>query len=884
MKLTHLFTLLSIGLFGSQSIYSQVHTTYLWHQDQPVYWAERSKLEPNKKQFARESHDIKMSGGNKYPGSTVAHPTNDLQEIFSKADRVNAYQSAPRNAVNSIKDIADAGAQLSISGGLMDNIQSLGAFNRWGYSAGWMNPYKEAIGWKTSGGYPRLDVVGFTYDHALSPLVSPRTLKKQIQSHQYSANKYYGHLSKGYWPAECAFSERIIPTLVECGIEWSVIANSHLARTLADYEHPYNMNGNIDAPNPADQVATKGHNWFDAAIDGRGVRLAAPYCYQAHKAQYVDPASGDVYQIDVVPMCNYMSYVDGYSGANVGEVSSKIAPFNDPHKPSILLLAHDGDNAWGGGSSYYNEAVTSFSHAARSAGYEPTVIQKFLADHPVPATDIVKVEDGAWVNAENDWGHPQFINWLWPLYNADQSFNPQGWTEDARNWAVITATDNYVTMAEDLTPTPLSIQHITEGGAQANDAELAWHFYFGGLNSGFMYYGKAEDMEVKPSLTGNIAIEHAQRVLDAHPGQDKTPPSLFAVQRFPYNPGAYAFGPTSGYKKRVAPQDFHVWSFAYDVSGLSTLQLKYRIDKDGTNPLTDSDNDTYAGGGSVGEWISIDMTLTDMAADPTTDSELNFFIMPKAKAKLCYAMIPGSQYIDKLIDYYIEATDSKGNSVKSPIHHVYVGDQQGAGGGEPTYPNMTITPTMPTKNDVITITLTNPALTSASRLHWGVNDWSLPCDSYHPDGSVIHTDNKAVQSPFTKVGEGWQLQLGPFNDPDQAVTSIDFVLKISDSNWDNNGGSDYKITLATPSSITGNSLNNQGLTIWSNSLDYIVQMANSEVVYTVMVVDMKGAVRLRSQAVGSMSIARSELPEGIYMVVATDSQSHQRYSQKIWVY
>lgn len=323
----------------------KVHTSYLWHMDQPVYWADKSKDKADTKQFAEESHRLKVSGQNRYPGSTVSHPTNNLEEIFSKADRVQAYQSSPRNAVNSIRNLPNAGAQLSISAGLMENLQSLGAKNQWGYSASWMNPYKEAISWKTTDGFPRLDVVGFTYDHALSPLVSERTLIKQIKAHQYVANKYYGFVSKGYWPAECAFSERIIKALVTCNIEWSVIANSHLARTLSDYEHPYNINGNVDAPNRADLVNTKGLNWFDATIDGRGSRLAAPYCYQAHKAQYIDPATGTAYKIDVIPMCNYISYVDGYSGANTSDIASRIAPFSNETHPSIVLLAHDGDNA-----------------------------------------------------------------------------------------------------------------------------------------------------------------------------------------------------------------------------------------------------------------------------------------------------------------------------------------------------------------------------------------------------------------------------------------------------------------------------------------------------------------------------------------------------------
>jgi hypothetical protein len=743
--------------------------------DQPVYWGDKSRDKPDSKQFVEESQRLKMNGTNRYPGSNVSHPTNDLQEIFSKNDRVNAYQGAPKDAVNSISDLPDAGAQLSISAGLLENIQSLGAKNQWGYGSGWMNAYKEVINKKTSGGYPRLDVVSFTYDHALSPLVSERTLKKQILGHQYVAQKYYGYKSPGYWPAECAFSERIIKTLVECGISWSVIANSHLARTLSDYVHPYNINGNIDAPNKADMVSTKGNNWFDAAIDGRGSRLAVPYCYQAHKARYVDPNTGTEYKIDVVPMCNYLSYVDGYSGANVGDVQSKIAANSNASKPSIVLLAHDGDNAWGGGSSYYYEAVTGFTHAAKNAGYKPTTIQQFLKDRPVPDNDVVRVEDGAWVNADSDWGHPQFINWLWPLYKSNYTFNPDGLTEDARNWAVITATENYVTMAEDLTGT-LNIQRICEGGSSANDAEKAWHFYFGGLNSGFMYYGKAEDMEVKASMTGNIAIDYAKKVINTKSGQDNTPPAVFIPQRYPYNPGGTGWGPTTGYKKVQYPSDFTIWTFAFDVSGLSSVKLKYRTDKDGVRSLASKDNETYAGGAEVNAWEEKEMNRKAMAADPTNDPELNFFIQPAAKADLCYADITGLSEV--LVDYYVEATDTKGNVFKTPIQHVYIGASNSTDPGGHVLPSyIQIEPQDPTCNDVITIVMKS-GWTQGKNFYWGKNEW----------------EGGATTTPFVLENGRYVAKIGPF---DATVKMIKFCINTNGQDWDNNNGSDYSINILT---------------------------------------------------------------------------------------
>ncbi len=45
--------------------------------------------------------------------------------------------------------------------------------------------------------------------------------------------------------------------------------------------------------------------------------------------------------------------------------------------------------------------------------------------------------------------------------------------------------------------------------------------------------------------------------------------------------------------------DFHVWTFAYDVSGMSSVVFNYRKDMDGVNPLEDNSNEVYKSGISV---------------------------------------------------------------------------------------------------------------------------------------------------------------------------------------------------------------------------------------------------------------------------------------------
>lgn len=691
--------LISLSLLLTTITYSQVHTTYLWHMHQPIYWGEISQADPNRYQLVKESHDLKMNGGNIYSDG-LAHPLNNLEEIFSKPDRVNAYQYMPHNAVQSILSYPDAGAQMTYGGSLIENINSLAAVNQWGYSPSWKTDVQTAHSWQTASGHTRLDVMGFTMHHTLSPLVSDEVLRKEIQAHKYYSNQEFGFYADGYWPAEAAFSERIIPVLLEEGFEWTVIANSHLARTLADYPLVFGTNGcNIDPPNKADKVLTTGNNWHNGQIDGRGGQFAAPYCFMPHKAQYVNPETGAIEKITVVPMAELDSYRDGFSPQDISNIQNNIAPYADANRPPLVLLAHDGDNAWGGGASYYNEAVPGFTNMAVNAGYTPSTIESYLAAYPVPESDVVKVEDGSWFNAANDWGSSQFINWFWPLYEQGNPsvFNPDGWTEDVRNTAVLYAGDNYCKMAEDLEG-GIDIADVVKPNVGSSHAERAWHFLLPGYDSGNAYYGLALDLEIKATLAVNRAITHAQNTIDAHSGVDNTAPSVLTPQRYPYNPGEIGFGPNYGYQQVINPADFAVWTLAYDVNGIDTAILKYRIDNDGINPLTDVDNDTYVGGTGVGDWISINMSERIMPVDNVTGNpEVDFFMLPDAIANLYYAYIEGLS--NKLVDYYIEITDTYGNLKKTKIHHVWVGPNTNVS------PNISFDPIQNSWQDPIEVTV-----------------------------------------------------------------------------------------------------------------------------------------------------------------------------------
>ncbi len=790
--------LIALAIFYASILSAQVHTTYLWHQEQPVYWPETSVNNPFRWQKVKESHDLKFGGGNVY-ASGLAHPLNDLEHIFSKDDRVAAYQWRMKESLESMLWAPKAGVQVNYSACLIENMNSLADANQWGYYPGWENDQITSRQWTTSGGFPRMDILGFSYHHALSPLVSEEVLRKQIQAHKIMYASTFGNspeYSKGYWPAECSFSERNIKVLVEEGFDWTVVANSKIARTLADYPLSFGTNGsNYDPPNQADVTNLSGDNWWSGQTDGRGGTFASPICYTPHWARYVDPETGDESRIIAVPMADLLSYRDGYAPMSTDDIEAHVAPYAPSSRPPLVLLAHDGDNAFGGGFSYYLESVPGFVSQAVSKGYTPTTIEQYLSDYPVPFDDVVHIEDGSWVNAANDWGHVQFVNWMWPQYNPEtHEFDPEGWQSDIRNWAVLTAADHYCQMAEDLSG-GVDMEKIVYPGPASSDAELAWHFLLPGYNSGYLYYGVSIDMEVKPSLAANNAIAYAEQVINAHAGQDDTPPNVFVPQRYPYNPGGTGFGPNYGYQQFQNPSDFTIWTLVYDVSGIDSIALAIRIDEDGINPIDDDANETYAGGAGVGEWQYLPMVERPYPAeDITNNPEIDYFIMPDAIATQYYAKVEDLSEV--LIDYYVVAIDSHGNERKTDIQHVYIGASTPVSGGGGSG-SVSWTPLNPAPDEVVAITVSG--VSQGAKLHWGLSVGSDtfvgPIAAYLPEGTEEWPSSDAVETPFSGPDEDGNLylELGPFDLPEQLPLAIDFVIHYDDDSWDNNNGQDYRI-------------------------------------------------------------------------------------------
>ena len=762
----------------------KLHFSYLWHLEQPVYWPDRRGEGPWRYERAWTSIQQKNGG--------QAHPLNELNEIFGKPDRVRAYQERPRDTVSAISWAPEAGAQVSFSGGLVENIQSFAdAGGQLGYSTNWTAPWREARQWDSAGrGFtPRMDVVQFAFHHPLLPLCPDEVVRKDLALYAAVYPQVWGTSptpSRGFFPSEMAFSPRLIPLLREAGIDWTFVSAEKLSRACADFPVQLGSGGvNCDPPNRADQVNPGGHDWFQVSISrGCGPAEALPFSFQPQRIGWVDPDTGAIETMVAVPCSQSLGWEDGYNPLSLGRFDEVESIAGGSDRPLLAIMAHDGDNAWGGGYSYYLEAVPNFVGQAQSAGYTATTVERYLADHPVPAGDWFHVEDGAWVNADGDFGDPRMLNWLdLPRTTAGQVDVVNGWSADARNWAVLIAGVNAVVHAEQISTDlgqPVRIDEVLHPDAGSTAAERAWHFLLGGFNSGYVYYGSALDLESKPGIAANEAWSEASALLDA--GEDRTPPTIMPIQRHPWNPGGSNYGPAWGYQEVITDPIATIWTFVHDVSGLESVVLRYRLDADGLNPRDSVENETVAGGPGVGDWIEIPMAVGPFPSGNANGwADIDFLEPATAIASRCVATLP--ELPDTLVDYQVIARDVHGNESRSGIGHVWIGDGEGADGGGGDDPRLVeLDPEVPVAGEPVLVRYKSGdgvlAGATSVLLHHGYDQWS----------TVVSPDRPLV---FDAASGFWEVEILM---PGDAV-EFDFVFNDGAGTWDNNGGADWRVPI-----------------------------------------------------------------------------------------
>ncbi len=715
------------GLNVSPALAQQTHVGFLWHMHQPIY----------------------------YPYETVQQTVAANRFSFSLFDVFNSrsgpYTTWPNDAVQKLAGMAHGGASVSFSGSLIENLNNLGWSN-------WDSPYQAGLTTPTSLGNARLDLVAFGYHHPLMPLLDERDLRMQIKLHREVFFNTWSPLGNAYptgmFPPETAFHTRMIPALDAEGIEWIMVDNIHFDRACINYPHT-DATG-IPRPNRADQInpdpAANGGAWVQLQNLWAPSRVSAPFGYQPHLAQHVDPVTGDVSRITVVPAARYEGNEDGRGGYGAflyDQVMDAYLQYNnDPQRPMFVLLHHDGDNFGGGSEAYYNSNFQAFANwISGDPDYDVTTVSDYLDRFPVPQNAVIHVAPGSWAGA--DAGDPEFKKWL-----GDPDAN--GVSPDRNSWAVLTAVKNRVFTAEDASPIS-SIANVLNGTGSAT--ERAWHFLLVSQASDYWYWDGTEIWDSNVTRGANLAAAQADAVL-TNLVVEATPPTVFLPQREPYNPGEIEFGNTP------MPADFEVWTLAYDVSGLDSVTLYYRRDADGVNPLDTIENETFAGGPGVGQWIALPMQAEAVPTPPGV-------LQATHKAERWFAEINDERNV--LLDYYVEAVDTQGNVERSDIQHVWVGDGQGSNPGGTGGVTVTPDPVEAGQTASITYDASAGPLASASVVfaHVGFNGWQ----------TVVSPDPQ-----MTDAGGGsWTLDIAI----PPTATELNVVFNDGAGNWDNNGGADW---------------------------------------------------------------------------------------------
>ncbi|WP_405110138.1 carbohydrate binding domain-containing protein [Paenibacillus sp. FSL K6-1217] len=747
---------------------ADIAATHVYHNHMPNFWAyydlntynSTPVGSPIRYTYDGEVIQLKQNPPAGYPyylpnGSPMPH--DDLVSYYSHHAKTGAYLTWPWSVANTLHSShPQAQMHVTMSGSVVNNVNSIiQQGNVSGYNnPAWGTPWKNAVTQlKTAGGDNRLDLIHFSGHHSMGPLVGNDYLLKDMIYHGATMAQPYFlgssyKSSKGFFPTELGFSERIIPVLNKLGIQWSVIGNNHFSRTLKDYpllDSP-GTDTMISPPNRSDlqNVSTAGA-WVNEPMfnEQQVVYNKYPFASTAHWVRYVDPATGAESRVVGVPVAQAQSWEEGYLGQVKADA---LKPYeNLVAQKQIFVVAHDGDNSSGRAGSeetWRNAGNVTYT----DSGVTGMGIDEYLRSNTPAAADVVHVQDGSWIDTRDSSSDPTWYHWHLPFgiwKGQFAAFNQVNGTAYApkknlagveegmtvsfekgyhyleRNFALLQASLNYAKTAEQIwleehpnywkPANPLDREVTYEGnqlnpwmlsypvkGNPANDyagganpAELAWYFLLPAMDSGFGYYDENVDDSVKPALSFNQSLYFSKPYVSQKLAKDKTGPSVWWPQRYPYNPGSANVSKAEGWTLQHYNNAFAIYTYAFDTSGISEIKVKVRAHRDKTADAADNTFKVYDPAGlaaagianidpaKVGAWTEYPMNVRDLSADingvdwqPSSKT-----IMQKVPAtdigNLYFSYI--SDYRDQLLDYYIEAKDAKGNVTQSDIQQVYVG-------------------------------------------------------------------------------------------------------------------------------------------------------------------------------------------------------------------
>ncbi|QMV42548.1 carbohydrate binding domain-containing protein [Cohnella cholangitidis] len=755
--------------FGASAAFAEISATHVYHNHMPNFWAYYNTSGYNSTAVGspiRYTYDGQVIELKKNPpaGYTYFNPKNgtalphdDLVSYYTHNAKTGAYLYWSWQVADSLNKSNPSGqVQVTMSAAVVNNVNSFMTTNNVpGYNnANWGLPWKTAYNnLKTPNGNRTLDVINFSGHHSMGPLTGNDYLLKDLiyQRTTLSQSYFLGDsftASKGFFPTELGFSERIIPVLDKLGIQWSVIGNNHFSRTLTDY--PYlNDPGKdtmVSPPNRADlqNTSTVG-SWVEQPMfnEKQVTYNKFPFASTPHWVRYVDPGTGKENRVVGVPVAQAESWEEGYQGSAKATVLKSFEGLL-PQK-QFFVIAHDGDNSSGRAGSedtWRNAANVTYA----DSGVKAEGISEYLVKNTPAASDVVHVQDGSWIDTRDSSSDPTWYHWRLPFgiwkgqfsaFNTATGLNlapkknlngvedgmtvsfEYGYHYLERNFALLQAAENYAKTAEQIwlddhpnywQPTSALDKQVTYSGNQlnpwmlsypvkgdaandykggANPAELGWYFLLPAMDSGFGYYDENVDDGVKPTLSFNNSLYFTKPYVTSNKAKDKTGPNVWWPQRYPYNPGSANVSKAEGWTLQYYDNTFGIYTYAYDVSGISDIKLKVRTHRDKTASALDNTFRVYdpaalkAQGvqnidpAKVGSWVEYPMNKRDLKPDINgvawqPESTAMFKVVPAQEiGDLYYTYL--SNYRDQMLDYYIETVDNAGNVTKSEIQTVYVG-------------------------------------------------------------------------------------------------------------------------------------------------------------------------------------------------------------------
>jgi hypothetical protein len=604
-----------LGL-GTAVAQAEIAATHIYHNHMPNFWPYYDVTQydslpvgaPIRYMYDGQVKQLKASPPPGYsffiPGSGAPMPHDDLGAYYSHHAKKGAYLSWPMDTAKGNHDRYPLSqTHVTMSAAVINNVQSFAELgNQEGYNPGWGQYWRDTQGSvKTGNGFNALDTIHFSGHHSMGPLVGNDYLLKDLiyQNVTLAQDYFLGDgfkSSKGYFPTELGFSERIIPVLKKLGIEWSVLGNVHYSRTLRDY--PYLNDPGVDTlvspPNRADlQNTSEFGSWVSLPMfnEQQVTRNKFPFASIPHWVEYVDPETGEEHRIAGIPVEQASSWEEGYQGqVTAGVLKDFEGEAGSLGRVQYFVIAHDGDNSQGragDGGTWANSGNVTYA----DTGVTGMGVEEYLRAHPIPQDDVVHVQDGSWIDTRDSSADPTWYHWHLPMgvwgsqmaafnqahgtdYSAQRMHMPSlelGYHYLERNFALLQAAENYAKTAEQIWldvhpdywhPTSDLDKEVTYAGNQlnpwlmsyplkgdpgndyaggANPAELAWYFLIASIDSGFGYYDENVDDGVKPTVSFNQSLDFSR------PYWSRTAPA-------PRSGGRNAIPTTQGAPTRARPR------------------------------------------------------------------------------------------------------------------------------------------------------------------------------------------------------------------------------------------------------------------------------------------------------------------------------------------